>query len=136
MRNTVRIGELISSSTFRDVTILIWFQSLLVHTKRIALEKINLKMIDTTSKFGHGRFQTHKEKQNFMVSDSVLLQSRQTTTVYQHNADCPATANFQISQIVLRMCHFVLFSSTFILVSLLFLVLVFHWSCGVSVMMM
>lgn len=41
-------------------------KSLLVHTKRIALEKINLKMIDTTSKFGHGRFQTHEEKQNFM----------------------------------------------------------------------
>ena len=44
------------------------FQSLLVHTKRIALEKINLKMIDTTSKFGHGRFQTHQEKRNFMAS--------------------------------------------------------------------
>lgn len=41
-------------------------KSLLVHTKRICLEKINLKMIDTTSKFGHGRFQTSKEKQAFM----------------------------------------------------------------------
>jgi len=49
------------------------FQSLLVHTKRIALEKVNLKMIDTTSKFGHGRFQTHQEKQNFMVGPTLFL---------------------------------------------------------------
>ena len=41
-------------------------KSLLTHTKRIALEKVNLKMIDTTSKFGHGRFQTSKEKAAFM----------------------------------------------------------------------
>jgi large subunit ribosomal protein L3e len=41
-------------------------QSLLVHTKRAALEKINLKFIDTSSKFGHGRFQTDEEKKNFM----------------------------------------------------------------------
>lgn len=42
------------------------FQSLLVHTKRIALEKINLKFIDTSSKFGHGRFQTPADKAAFM----------------------------------------------------------------------
>merc|ERR1712062_81107 len=41
-------------------------KSLLVHTKRVALEKINLKFIDTSSKFGHGRFQTPEEKDNFM----------------------------------------------------------------------
>jgi len=41
-------------------------KSLLVHTKRKALEKINIKFIDTSSKFGHGRFQTHQEKQNVM----------------------------------------------------------------------
>ncbi|XP_791350.2 60S ribosomal protein L3 [Strongylocentrotus purpuratus] len=41
-------------------------KSLLVHTKRVALEKITLKLIDTTSKFGHGRFQTHAEKKAFM----------------------------------------------------------------------
>merc|ERR1711931_206505 len=41
-------------------------KSLLVHTKRLALEKINLKFIDTSSKFGHGRFQTPEEKANFM----------------------------------------------------------------------
>jgi len=41
-------------------------KSLLVHTKRGALEKINLKFIDTSSKFGHGRFQTPADKLAFM----------------------------------------------------------------------
>jgi len=41
-------------------------KSLLVQTKRKALEKVNLKFIDTSSKFGHGRFQTHEEKDTFM----------------------------------------------------------------------
>ncbi|KAL6060895.1 60S ribosomal protein L3 [Balamuthia mandrillaris] len=34
--------------------------------KRWALEKIDLKFIDTSSKFGHGRFQTPAEKDKFM----------------------------------------------------------------------
>ena len=37
-------------------------KSLLEHTSRKSLEKITLKFIDTASKFGHGRFQTHEEK--------------------------------------------------------------------------
>ncbi|KAJ2252599.1 60S ribosomal protein L3, partial [Coemansia sp. RSA 455] len=41
-------------------------KSLRVHTKRSALENVNLKFIDTSSKFGHGRFQTIKEKKAFM----------------------------------------------------------------------
>ncbi|KFM78921.1 60S ribosomal protein L3, partial [Stegodyphus mimosarum] len=41
-------------------------KSLLTHTKRAATEKINLKFIDTSSKFGHGRFQTIAEKRAFM----------------------------------------------------------------------
>jgi len=41
-------------------------KSLFTQTKRVAFEKINLKFIDTTSKFGHGRFQTAEEKRNFM----------------------------------------------------------------------
>lgn len=44
-----------------------FLQSLLVQTSRRALEKIDLKFIDTTSKFGHGRFQTVEEKKAFMV---------------------------------------------------------------------
>merc|ERR1711942_372440 len=41
-------------------------KSLLVHTKKRAMEKINLKLIDTSSKFGHGRFQTPQDKAAFM----------------------------------------------------------------------
>jgi len=41
-------------------------KSLLTHTKRVALEHITLKWIDTSSKWGHGRFQTHAEKKAFM----------------------------------------------------------------------
>ncbi|KAI8811791.1 60S ribosomal protein L3 [Cladochytrium replicatum] len=40
-------------------------KSLLVHTKRSALEQVQLKWIDTASKFGHGRFQSDAEKQAF-----------------------------------------------------------------------
>eukprot|EP01090_Pellita_catalonica_P020774 TRINITY_DN757_c0_g1_i4.p2 TRINITY_DN757_c0_g1~~TRINITY_DN757_c0_g1_i4.p2 ORF type:complete len:400 (+),score=82.57 TRINITY_DN757_c0_g1_i4:68-1267(+) len=37
-------------------------------TRRWQLEEINLKFIDTSSKFGHGRFQTAAEKEKFMGS--------------------------------------------------------------------
>jgi large subunit ribosomal protein L3e len=40
-------------------------KSLLAQAGRIALEQINLKFIDTSSKFGHGRFQTSEEKRKF-----------------------------------------------------------------------
>nr|CAI5861663.1 unnamed protein product [Callosobruchus analis] len=62
-------------------------KSLLVHTKRIALEKINLKFIDTSSKFGHGRFQTAADKAAFMgplKKDRVKEEEKATAT--------PATA--------------------------------------------
>jgi large subunit ribosomal protein L3e len=41
-------------------------KSLLNSTKKSAEEKINLKFIDTSSKFGHGRFQTVEEKKTFL----------------------------------------------------------------------
>lgn len=41
-------------------------KSLLTHTSRSALEQVSLKFIDTSSKFGHGRFQTPEEKKSFM----------------------------------------------------------------------
>jgi len=41
-------------------------KSLITHRKRFAFEKINLKWIDTSAKFGHGRFQTRAEKKAFM----------------------------------------------------------------------
>jgi len=41
-------------------------KALVVPTRRSALEKIQLKFIDTSSKRGHGRFQTDEEKRKFM----------------------------------------------------------------------
>jgi len=40
-------------------------KSVIPQFKRAALEEITLKFIDTSSKFGHGRFQTKKEKEKF-----------------------------------------------------------------------
>merc|ERR1712224_297674 len=41
-------------------------KTLVSQTNRNAQEEINLKFIDTSSKFGHGRFQTAEEKKKFM----------------------------------------------------------------------
>jgi len=41
-------------------------KSLMVHTSRRDLEKVQLKFIDTSSKFGHGAFQTVEEKHAWM----------------------------------------------------------------------
>jgi len=41
-------------------------KSLLTQTSRNAIEKVTLKFIDTSSKFGHGRFQTFDEKHKYM----------------------------------------------------------------------
>jgi len=41
-------------------------KSLFEQTSRNAVEEITLKFIDTSSKFGHGRFQTLEEKNKFM----------------------------------------------------------------------
>merc|ERR1711934_648134 len=41
-------------------------KSLVNQTSRKSTEEINLKFIDTSSKFGHGRFQTADEKKKFM----------------------------------------------------------------------
>jgi len=46
-------------------------KSIVPQTSRNALEKIDLKWIDTSSKFGHGRFQTHDEKNKFMGARKV-----------------------------------------------------------------
>lgn len=37
-----------------------------IHTSRRALEKVELKWIDTSSKFGHGAYQTPAEKKAFV----------------------------------------------------------------------
>jgi len=41
-------------------------KSVLTYASRQATENVNLKFIDTASKFGHGRFQTAQEKDAFM----------------------------------------------------------------------
>merc|ERR1711988_711736 len=45
---------------------LILRKSLLAQTSRNALEEIDIKFIDTSSKLGHGRFQTAEEKAKFL----------------------------------------------------------------------
>jgi len=46
-------------------------KSLVQRTDRSALEDIKLKFIDTSSKFGHGRFQTSAEKDRFYGREST-----------------------------------------------------------------
>lgn len=41
-------------------------KSMFVHTSRKALEKVDLKWIDTSSKFGHGAYQTQAEKKQYL----------------------------------------------------------------------
>lgn len=45
---------------------LLVLQTLRIQTSRDAVEVIDLKFIDTSSKFGHGRFQHPAEKRAFM----------------------------------------------------------------------
>lgn len=45
---------------------LLVLQTLRIQTSRDAAEVIDLKFIDTSSKFGHGRFQHPAEKRAFM----------------------------------------------------------------------
>uniref|UniRef100_A0A8D0NDF5 Ribosomal protein L3 like n=1 Tax=Sus scrofa TaxID=9823 RepID=A0A8D0NDF5_PIG len=54
--------------------------SLLVHHSRRALENVELKFIDTTSKFGHGRFQTAQEKRIFMGPQKKHLEKETPET--------------------------------------------------------
>lgn len=41
-------------------------KSMFTHTSRRALEKVELKWIDTSSKFGHGAYQTPAEKRSYL----------------------------------------------------------------------
>ena len=53
----------VAGSRKRPVTLR---KSLLATTKRSHLEPLNVKFIDTSSKYGHGRFQTIEEKEKFL----------------------------------------------------------------------
>ncbi|KAI9725993.1 MAG: 60S ribosomal protein L3 [Chrysothrix sp. TS-e1954] len=50
-------------------------KSMFVHSSRKALEKIDLKWIDTSSKFGHGAYQTQAEKKQFLGTLKKDLQA-------------------------------------------------------------
>jgi len=52
-------------------------KTLNVNTGRIATEDINLKWIDTASKFGHGRFQTKEERNKFLGKMKVSKKAEQ-----------------------------------------------------------
>jgi large subunit ribosomal protein L3e len=41
-------------------------KSMFIHTSRRSLEKVDLKWIDTSSKFGHGAYQTFAEKKQYI----------------------------------------------------------------------
>jgi large subunit ribosomal protein L3e len=41
-------------------------KSMFIHTSRRSLEKVELKWIDTSSKFGHGAYQTPAEKRQYI----------------------------------------------------------------------
>uniref|UniRef100_A0A7N8WNK6 Ribosomal protein L3 like n=1 Tax=Mastacembelus armatus TaxID=205130 RepID=A0A7N8WNK6_9TELE len=68
-------------------------KSLLVHTSRKSKEVIELKFIDTTSKFGHGRFQTAQEKRAFMVS----VRKQRVTKLYLIN--CQLYFTYGVTQV-------------------------------------
>jgi len=51
-------------------------KSLLPQVSRKATEKIELKFIDTSSKMGHGRFQTSKEKATFFGGAAVAKKAK------------------------------------------------------------
>jgi len=55
-------------------------KTLLTQTSRTALEHIQLKFIDTSSKFGHGRFQTPEEKAKFMGSRKAHFEAKEAAT--------------------------------------------------------
>merc|ERR1711870_112903 len=55
-------------------------KSLLPQVSRRALEKIELKFIDTSSKFGHGRFQTSEEKAKFFGGAPAKKQKKEEVT--------------------------------------------------------
>lgn len=50
-------------------------KSMFIHTSRRALEKVDLKWIDTSSKFGHGAYQTPAEKRQYLGTLKKDLQA-------------------------------------------------------------
>jgi len=67
-------------------------KSLVPGTSRSALEEITLKFIDTSSKFGHGRFQTKKEKEKFFGPTAAAAAAANTTAAPANTTAAPAAA--------------------------------------------
>ena len=65
--NTGLRRNIVQDSVCSSQSLVIHLQSLMTNISRKNQEEIKLKFVDTTSKFGHGRFQTPKEKLHFMV---------------------------------------------------------------------
>jgi len=63
-------------------------KTLFPQTSRRATEKVSLKFIDTSSKFGHGRFQTAEEKRAFM---GLLKKDKEATEAAFAGADVVVT---------------------------------------------
>jgi len=55
-------------------------KSLMTSFRRRLCEKITLKFIDTSSKWGHGRFQTAEEKRNFMGPLKKEMMAKEPTS--------------------------------------------------------
>jgi large subunit ribosomal protein L3e len=58
-------------------------KTILPGTTRIAREVVNLKFIDTSSKLGRGRFQTHKEKKKFLGPMKKDLEKKRKKEIAQ-----------------------------------------------------
>jgi len=67
-------------------------KTLLNQTSRNALEKIKLKWIDTSSKFGHGRFQTPEEKDKFLGLRKVHKETTPATKTTVPTSPSPTPA--------------------------------------------
>jgi len=72
-------------------------KSLIPQTRRAALEEIELKFIDTSSKFGHGRFQTREEKAAFFgpLKRSAHLQEEKPSS---HKTDTKPKATETVEE--------------------------------------
>eukprot|EP00401_Gymnodinium_catenatum_P039626 CAMPEP_0117484638 /NCGR_PEP_ID=MMETSP0784-20121206/14558_1 /TAXON_ID=39447 /ORGANISM="" /LENGTH=431 /DNA_ID=CAMNT_0005279211 /DNA_START=72 /DNA_END=1365 /DNA_ORIENTATION=- len=78
-------------------------KSLLPQVSRKATEKIELKFIDTSSKFGHGRFQTSEEKAKFF-GGAVQKKAKKDAAAKEIDAGAAAESLGEMPRRVLATC--------------------------------
>eukprot|EP00401_Gymnodinium_catenatum_P039635 CAMPEP_0117488212 /NCGR_PEP_ID=MMETSP0784-20121206/16396_1 /TAXON_ID=39447 /ORGANISM="" /LENGTH=431 /DNA_ID=CAMNT_0005282887 /DNA_START=78 /DNA_END=1371 /DNA_ORIENTATION=- len=78
-------------------------KSLLPQVSRKATEKIELKFIDTSSKFGHGRFQTSEEKAKFF-GGAVQKKAKKEAAAKEIDAGAAAESLGEMPRRVLATC--------------------------------